>query len=73
MSREVERNRNVVQTMRRHGVFRLEDRIEVMRVPIVTDEGVDGDPEVCLGGVPTCPVPISVGGLEHGWCEDGLQ
>jgi len=44
MGRKVERNRNVVEAMCWHGVFRLEDAVEVMRVPIVANEGVDRQP-----------------------------
>ena len=44
MGRKVERDWDVVQSMRRHGIFGLEDTVEVVRVPVVANEGVDRQP-----------------------------
>lgn len=46
MRRQEHGDRDIVQTMRGHGVFRLEHRVEIVGVPIVPDEGVGDQVQV---------------------------
>ncbi len=48
MGRKVESQRDIVETMGRHGVLGVENGVEIMRVPVIANEAVDGQPQVCL-------------------------
>jgi len=74
MSGEEHGNGDIVESSGWHGIRRFQYGIEVVRVPIVSYEGVDGKPEISLGGISIEERSCSIGGVEEcRWDEEGLE
>ena len=51
MGRKIEGNRYIVQPVRRERVGSFQHRVEVVGVPVVANEGENGDPNVSFKGI----------------------
>lgn len=67
-------NGDIVQACTRHRIRRLQNRIEIMCVPIISYKGVDCQPNIGLGGVSFQKGSLCIGGVkECRGTEDGLE
>lgn len=74
MGREEHGDRDIVQSGTRHTIRCFEDRIEIVRVPIISDEGVDREPDVGLGRVPFRQRSVCIRRIKKcRWGENGLE